>query len=68
MRENLITERKQKQLPQTATASIGGVTVRQYKNLEAGTSDGSIKVWKKLSKYFGKTIDHLLEQVPTPTE
>lgn len=62
MRKNLITERKQKKLTQAETANKIGITARHYKALEAGTSDGSIKVWLKLKDLFHKPIDYLLEQ------
>ena len=40
-----------------------GVTTRQYNRLEAGTSDGSIKVWQRLKDLLkAKSIDFLLEQ------
>ena len=62
MRINLINERKKKQLTQSETAKFAGISTRQYQALEAGTSDGSIKVWKKLSDLFNKSIDYLLAQ------
>lgn len=62
MRKNLITERKQKRLTQAETAQRIGITTRQYQALEAGTSDGSIKVWLRLKDLFHKPIDYLLEQ------
>lgn len=62
MRKNLIKERKQKKLTQADTAQAIGITDRQYARLEAGTSDGSIKVWLKLKDLFHKSIDYLLEQ------
>ena len=61
-RTNLIKERKNKGLTQTATAQQIGLATRQYKNLEAGTSDGSLSVWRKLKDLFHKPIDYLLEQ------
>ncbi len=64
-RQNLIDERKIKQLTQAEVAKIIGKTTRQYQALEAGTSDGSIKVWERLKDLFGKTIDYLLEQAET---
>lgn len=62
LRTNLLNERKQRQFTQADTAKAIGITVRQYINLEAGTSYGSVKVWQKLSKLFCTTIDYLLEQ------
>lgn len=68
MRLNLVNERRKKQLTQAETAKVISVTTRQYINLEAGTSDGSIKVWQKLKNLFNKPIDFLLEQETTDTE
>ena len=62
MRNNLKAERKKADLKQTEVAKHLGITVRQYQAIEAGTSDGSIKVWRKLSVLFHKPIDYLLEQ------
>ncbi len=62
MRNNLKTERKKADLKQAEAAKYLGITVRQYARLEAGTSDGSIKVWRKLSELFHKPIDYLLAQ------
>lgn len=69
MRKNLINERKSKQLTQDETAKLIKVSIRQYKNLEAGTSKGSVDVWQRLKDLFHKPIDYLLEQVePNLTE
>jgi DNA-binding XRE family transcriptional regulator len=62
LRKNLIAERRLKDFTQVQTARQIGITSRQYQALEAATSDGSLKVWDKLSKLFGKPIDYLLEQ------
>ena len=62
MRTKLINERKKKKLTQTEIAKILGITDRQYARLEAGTSNGSIKVWQSLKDLFQKSIDYLLEQ------
>lgn len=61
MRENLIAEREQKRLTKSEVAKIVGITPRQYDRLEAGTSDGSVKVWQKLKDLFKTSIDTLLE-------
>ena len=61
-RTNLIRERKNKDLTQATTAQLIGITTRQYKNIEAGTSDGSLAVWRKLKDLLHKPIDYLLEQ------
>ena len=68
MRENLINTRKKKKLTQAEVAKILGIATRHYQALEAGTSDGSIKVWQRLKDLFHKPIDYLLEQVETPTD
>lgn len=62
MRQNLINKRKARKLTQVETAQIIGITVRHYNSIEAGTSDGSVKVWQKISDLFNKPIDYLLEQ------
>ena len=62
MLKNLIKERNKKRLTQIELARKMGVTVRHINSLEAGTSDGSVKLWKQLSKFFNVTIDYLLEQ------
>ena len=67
LRTNLINRRKKNKLTQTEVAKMLGVTTRQYQALEAGTSDGSIKVWCKLKDLFHKPIDYLLEQVEETT-
>lgn len=62
IRYNLIDERKNKGLTQVQTAVYLNITERHYRMIEAGTSDGSVKLWKQLAKYFNTTIDYLLEQ------
>ena len=42
-----------------------GITDRHYKSLEAGESDGSMKIWQQLAKLFNCTIDYLLKQEDT---
>lgn len=61
MRKNLIAKREQEKLTQAETAKATGITTRQYQSLEAGTSDGSVKVWQKLKDLFNTSIDTLLE-------
>lgn len=62
-RNNLIRLRQERDMTRTETAEKLGITERQYRRLEAGTSDGSIKVWKQLKTLLGaKSIDTLLEQ------
>jgi len=62
MRINLIKARKEKCLTQKQTAQILEISERQYRKLEAGTSNGSIDTWFKLKDLFNKPIDCLLEQ------
>ena len=63
MRKNLINARQNKNLTQVEVAKILEVSERQYQRLEAGTSDGSIKIWRKLKDILNaETIDCLLEQ------
>lgn len=63
LRQNLKDARTEKQYTQTEIAKCAGITVRQYQAIEAGTSDGSVKVWCKLKDLLNKPIDYLLEQV-----
>jgi DNA-binding helix-turn-helix protein len=62
LRNKLKAVRKEVDLTQIEVAKRLGITVRQYQAIEAGTSDGSIKVWRKLSELFHETIDNLLAQ------
>lgn len=62
MRFNLIRERKEADKTQEDIARAIAISTRQYQALEAGTSDGSIKVWYKLKTLLDKPIDYLLEQ------
>ena len=63
MRKNLINARQNKNLTQVEVAKILEVSERRYQRLEAGTSDGSIKIWRKLKDILNaETIDCLLEQ------
>lgn len=53
-----------KGLTQVDIANELGITVRQFNRLEAGTSNGSVKVWQHLKELLGaKSIDYLLEQI-----
>lgn len=67
MRKNLINARQKAQLTQMELATKLNITVRQYSRLEAGTSEGSVKVWNKLKEILNTSIDHLLEQEDTPS-
>lgn len=62
VRFNLIRERKEADKTQEDIARAIAISTRQYQALEAGTSDGSIKVWYKLKTLLDKPIDYLLEQ------
>ena len=63
MRRNLMQKREKANLTKAAIADKIGITERQYQRLEAGTSDGSIKVWQELKRLLrAKSIDWLLEQ------
>lgn len=62
LRNNLINERKKAAKTQEEVSEIIHISTRQYQAIEAGTSDGSIKVWYKLKDLFHKPIDYLLEQ------
>lgn len=62
MRLHLIQKRKEYSMTQEEVAIFLDITTRHYQALEAGTSDGSVKVWKQLAQRFGTTIDYLLEQ------
>lgn len=62
-RINLINLRKEKGLTQVQISEYLQISVRQYQALEAGTSDGSIKIWRKLKDLLNAiSIDYLLEQ------
>ena len=63
LRKNLIISRKNKSLTQVELAQKLNISVRHYKSLEAGTSNGSIETWYKLKNILNsETIDYLLEQ------
>ena len=68
MRTNLINARKKIGYTQKQIAQVLEMTERHYQDLEAGTSDGSMKVWKKLRSLLNKTIDYLeqIEEKPQP--
>lgn len=61
-RPHLIQKRKEYKLKQEEVASFLEITNRHYQALEAGTSDGSVKIWQLLAQKFNCTIDSLLEQ------
>jgi len=64
MRYNLRNLRNSHHYTQRALADELSITDRQYQRLEAGTSDGSMKLWEQMAKMFNTTIDHLREQAP----
>ena len=59
LRNNLKKERKSKELTQEELAQVLNITVRQYKAIEAGTSNSSMPMWRTLSKLFNQTINYL---------
>ena len=62
-RNNLINLRKEKGYTQLELANEVGISDKHYQSLEAGTSDGSVKVWQHLKKLLGaSSIDFLLEK------
>ena len=69
MRNNLINERKKKGRTQEQLANMLEITVRQYKAIEAGTSNSSMPIWRTLSKFLNKTINYLdkIDQVDCTT-
>lgn len=68
MRKNLIAARKKAGFTQSKIAAQISIGARQYKALEAGTSDGSIKVWVKLKNLLNLSIDHLVEKEETANQ
>lgn len=63
MRYNLIGERKSAHLTQVQVANKIDITVRQYHRIEAGVTNGSVKVWMDLKELFNQPIDYLLENI-----
>jgi DNA-binding XRE family transcriptional regulator len=49
-------------MTQEEAANFLNITIRHYQALEAGTSDGSVKIWEQLSKRFDTPINALLAQ------
>jgi len=63
MRQNLINARQKAQLTQVELSKKLNISPRHYQYLEAGTSEGSVKVWSALKKLLdAPSIDFLLEQ------
>lgn len=53
MRKNLLKARKDEDLTQVEISKILGISDRYYRALEAGTSNGSVKLWDKLEDLLG---------------
>ena len=64
MRTRLIEERKKHYRTQIAIAKDLNITTQHYQRLEAGTSNGSIKIWQQLADRFDTTIDVLVKITP----
>jgi DNA-binding XRE family transcriptional regulator len=62
LRKNLIQARTVKELTQVELSKLIGTSERNYQYIEAGTSNGSLSLWKKLSKVLGQSIDTLLTE------
>lgn len=61
MRQNLKIARMRKHMTQTDMAKLLAVTPRQYRAIESGASNGSIKLWQEIKRVLGGTIDDLLQ-------
>jgi len=61
-RDNLKEARQEKGFTQANIAEILGISERQYRSLEAGTSNGTIPLWEQLKSILGGSIDYLLER------
>ncbi len=57
---NLTNERVKANLSQKELAKLVGTTKQHISRLEAGTSDGSIKIWKKIALLFNESLDYML--------
>ena len=63
MRFNLKNARQKAQLTLVELSNKLNISPRQYRSLEAGTSEGSVKVWSALKNLLdAPSIDFLLEQ------
>ena len=65
MRQKLISLRKRAKCTQAQIAQELNVTERHYRQYEAGTTDGSLKLWQQLADKFGTSIDAIVENLPT---
>lgn len=63
MRINLIESRNQHQWTQAKISHKADTCVRNYQYLEAGTSNGSMRLWLNLSKILEKPIDYLMKNI-----
>lgn len=61
LKNNLITARKNANLTQKQVAKLLNISERQYTRIEAGTSEGSLKVWKQLKALLNSSLDFLTE-------
>lgn len=62
-RKNLEVARKSHLFSQKQLADKVGISDRMYRYLEAGTSQGSVAVWSKLSEVLGVPVDTLIKNV-----
>jgi transcriptional regulator with XRE-family HTH domain len=62
VRPHLIQERKRHKITQEEAANFLNITTQHYQRLESGDSDGSVKIWERLSQRFGVSINLLLAQ------
>jgi transcriptional regulator with XRE-family HTH domain len=49
-------------MKQEEAANFLDITTRHYRQLESGGSDGSVKIWERLSQRFNVSINDLLAQ------
>lgn len=62
MRNNLINARKNKCLTQQQIADKIGISVRQYQNLEYGTTNSNLEIWQKLKDVLNvSSVDYLIK-------
>ena len=65
MRQKLISLRKCAKCTQGQIARELNVTERHYRQYEAGTTDGSLRLWQQLADKFGTSIDAIVENLPS---
>lgn len=63
MRKNLVNSRIEKELTQAELSKLIKTSERNYQYLEAGTSNGSLNLWKKISLVLHKDIDYLIQDI-----